>query len=114
MKKEQPFLMNKVEIHNENSLVNLSNSILKHFGVTPFHDSIPEIDTILKGHDKVVVVLFDGMGQNITRLHLKEDSFIRSHYVHTINSTFPPTTAAATTAFLTGKYPIDITISTAR
>lgn len=92
---------------NENSLVNLSNSILKCFGVETFHDSIPEVDKLLKGHKKVVAVLFDGMGQNITRMHLKEDSFIRKNYVTTINSTFPPTTAAATTAFLTGKYPIE-------
>ena len=99
--------MNRFKVNNENSLVNLSNSILKHFGVNPFHDTVPEVDALLKGHKKVVVVLFDGMGQNITRLHLKENSYIRSNYVTTINSTFPPTTAAATTAFLTGKYPIE-------
>ena len=96
-----------MEVYNKNSLVNLSNSILKHFGAESFHESIPEIDNLLKGHKKVVAVLFDGMGQNIVRKHLKEDSFIRKHYVTTINSTFPPTTAAATTAFLTGKYPIE-------
>ena len=96
-----------MEVYNKNSLVNLSNSILKHFGVNTFHESIPEIDDLLKGHKKVVAVLFDGMGQNIVRKHLKENSLIRSHYVTTINSTFPPTTAAATTAFLTGKYPIE-------
>ena len=99
--------MNRFKIHNENTLVNLSNSILKHFGANGFHNSIPEIDELLKGHKKVVAVLFDGMGQNIARLHLKDNSYIRSHYVTTINSTFPPTTAAATTAFLTGKYPIE-------
>ena len=96
-----------MKTYNENSLVNLSNSILKHFGAESFHDSIPEIDELLKGHKKVVAVLFDGMGRNIVRSHLKEDSFIRKHYVKTINSTFPPTTAAATTSFLTGKYPIE-------
>ena len=99
--------MNRFKVHNENTLVNLSNSILKHFGATCFHESIPEIDELLKDHKKVVAVLFDGMGQNITRLHLEENSYIRSNYVTTINSTFPPTTAAATTAFLTGKYPIE-------
>ena len=99
--------MNRFKVHNENTLVNLSNSILKHFGANSFHESIPEIDELLKGHKKVVAVLFDGMGQNITRLHLKDSSYIRSHYVTTINSTFPPTTAAATTAFLTGKYPVE-------
>ena len=96
-----------MKVYNGNSLVNLSNSILKCFGSETFHDSIPEIDELLKGHKKVVAVLFDGMGQNIVRKHLKENSFIRSHYVTTINSTFPPTTAAATTAFLTAKYPIE-------
>ena len=96
-----------MKVYNENSLVNLSNSILKHFGAETFHKTIPEIDNLLKGHKKVVAVLFDGMGQNIVRRHLKENSFIRSHYVTTINSTFPPTTAAATTSFLTGKYPIE-------
>ncbi len=96
-----------MEVHNENSLINLSNSILKHFGVVPFHETIPEVDELLKGHKKVVAVLFDGMGQNIVRKHLKEDSFVRRHYVTTINSTFPPTTAAATTSFLTGKYPVE-------
>ena len=96
-----------MEIYNSNSLVNLSNSILKAFDVTPLHDTIPEIDKVLEGHKKIVLVLFDGMGQNITRKHLKEDSFIRQHYVHTINSTYPPTTAAATTSVLTAKYPIE-------
>ena len=96
-----------MKVYNENSLVNLYNSILTHFGAETFHDSIPVIDEQLKGYNKVVAVLFDGMGQNIVRMHLKENSFIRSHYVTTINSTYPPTTAAATTAFLTGKYPIE-------
>ncbi len=87
--------------------MNISNSILKHFGAGTFHETIPEIDRCLVGHKKVVAVLFDGMGQNIVRKHLKNSSFIRSHYVTTINSTFPPTTSAATISFLTGKYPIE-------
>ena len=52
-------------------------------------------------------MLFDGMGQNIVRKHLKDKSFMRQHLLCTVNSTFPPTTTAATTAFLTGKYPIE-------
>ena len=96
-----------MKVYNSNTLVNLSNSILKAFSAPTFHASISEIDEAIKGHKKIVLVLFDGMGQNITRLHLKEDSFIRSHYEHTINSVYPPTTAAATTSVLTGKYPIE-------
>lgn len=96
-----------MKIYNSNTLVNLSNSILKHFNVDTFHETIPEFDEVLKGHKKVVICLFDGMGQNITRKHLDESSFIRKHYFHTINSVFPPTTAAATTSLLTGKFPIE-------
>ena len=93
--------------YNQNSLVNFSNSFLKHFNAPTYHDSIEVVDSALKGHKKVAVILFDGMGRNITRKHLTSKSFIRSHYLTTINSTFPPTTTAATTAFLTGKYPIE-------
>lgn len=92
---------------NQNNLVNFSNSFLKHFNAPTFHETIKEVDRALKNHKKVAVILFDGMGQNITRKHLSSKSFIRQHYLCTINSTFPPTTTAATTAFLTGKYPIE-------
>ena len=96
-----------MKVYNERNLVNLSNSILHHFGAETFHETIPEVDELLKGHKKVVAILFDGMGKNIIRKHLKDNSFIRKNYALTINSTYPPTTAAATTAFLTGKYPIE-------
>ena len=92
---------------NQNSLINFSNSFLKHFNCETFHDSIEAVDIALKNHKKVAVILFDGMGRNITRKHLSPKSFIRKHYLCTINSTFPPTTTAATTGFLTGKYPIE-------
>ena len=92
--------------YNSHNLITFSNSVLKHFGVN-FHQTEEAVDNVLKGHKKVALILFDGMGQNIVRKHLREDSFIRKNYLCTINSTFPPTTTAATTAFLTGKYPIE-------
>lgn len=89
------------------NLTNLSNSFLAHFGAPTFHATIPEIDNVLKDHKKVVVLLFDGMGQNIIRKHLNANSCIRKNYLTTIESTFPPTTTAATTAFLTALSPIE-------
>lgn len=88
-------------------LVNFSNSILKNYDIETFHETIPELDKLLSGHKKIVIMLFDGMGKNIIEKHLKKDSTIRSNYSLTINSTFPPTTAAATTAVLSGKYPVE-------
>jgi hypothetical protein len=91
----------------QNSIVNFSNSVLKHFGVTPFHETIPAIDAILKGHRQVAVLLFDGMGQTLIRKHLPEGAFLRRNVVHTMTSTFPPTTVAATNGLLSGRHPIE-------
>lgn len=91
----------------DNSLVNLSNSILKHFNVKPLHNTVPEIDKIMENKRHVVVFLFDGMGQYIINTHLKEDGLFRQNVATTITSTFPPTTVAATSAFLSAEYPIE-------
>lgn len=97
--------MNKVDYSN--SITNLSNSILKRFNAKPFHSTIPEIDTLLLNKKKIIVFLFDGMGKHILEKHLDKDSFFRSHIVHNIWSTTPPTTVASTTSFLSAKYPIE-------
>ena len=100
----------KAELYSKShSLVNLSSSILKHYGITPFHNGIPEIDELLKKSNKhnVCIILFDGLGKNIKHSYLNEkDSLIRHEFID-ITSVFPPTTVAATTAFLSAKYPIE-------
>ena len=97
--------MNKIDYSN--SITNLSNSILKHFGVEPFHKTIPEIDKKLDGKKKVIVFLFDAMGKSVLEKHLDEYSFFRTHIIKNITSTIPPTTVASTTSFLSGKFPIE-------
>jgi predicted AlkP superfamily pyrophosphatase or phosphodiesterase len=96
-----------LELKNKNTIVNFSNSILKHFDLEIFHDSIPEIDKILENHKKVVVLLYDGFGKNIIEEHLKPNSFIRTHSIHTMNATYPPTTVASTNGLLSGRFPIE-------
>lgn len=97
--------MNKID--NSNSITNLSNSILKHFGIKCFHPSIKEIDEKLKNKKKIIVFLFDAMGKVVLEKHLKEKSFFRSHIIKNITSVIPPTTVASTSSFLSGKYPIE-------
>jgi predicted AlkP superfamily pyrophosphatase or phosphodiesterase len=63
---------------------------------------------LLKDKKNVCLLLFDGMGQIIMRKHLSKNGWLRKQYWGTITSTFPSTTAAATNAFLSGKYPIEI------
>lgn len=88
-------------------IVNLSSSILNKFNVKPFHNTIPEIDKLIKDASQVVVILLDAFGKNIIEKHLDEHSFIRKHFITTINATYPPTTVASTNGFLSAKYPIE-------
>ena len=55
--------MRKVLPDYNRCLVNLSQSILKHFGVKTSANTLPEVDAMLeKGYRNVVVLLLDGMG----------------------------------------------------
>lgn len=92
---------------DKNSIINLSNSILKHFGVTPFHSTIGKIDKILENKDKVCLILLDGNGEAIQERTLNKDDSLRTHQKLLVSSTFPPTTVAATNGLLTGKYPCE-------
>ncbi len=89
------------------TLVNFSSSILKHFGVKPFHSSIPMVDEALKGHKKVAVFLFDGASEYNLSLYSRTTKFIFEHKLKTIHSVNPATTVASTTAFLSGKFPLE-------
>ena len=91
---------------DKNSLVNLSNSILKDFNIEPFHQTIGEVDKILsKSYQNIVILLCDGMGSENLSYHLDKNSFLLSHKQKNLHSVFPPTTTAATTSLLTGKFP---------
>lgn len=94
-------------INYKNSLVNLSNSILNYFGIKPFHETLTEIDEILKEKQckNVVLLLCDGMGSYNLKNILNEDKFITKNKINDITSVFPPTTTAATISVLTGKDP---------
>lgn len=98
---------NNLKFNHKNTIVNFSNSILKHFNCETHHDSIKEVDDVLKGHRKVVVLLFDGLGKHIIRKHLKDNDYMRKHYLHTMEATYPPTTVASTNGLLSGLYPIE-------
>ena len=91
------------------TLVNLGNSILKHFNVEPFHDTFIPLDKILKKTDKkkICLILFDACGKHIIEKHKNLMPFIYSHQHIELNSTFPATTVCATTALTTAKYPIE-------
>ena len=93
---------------HEDTLVNLTCSILKRFSVEPPHPSLALADKLLSGGcRRVVLLVLDGMGSRILRQHLAEDGFFRSHLAGDIASTFPPTTVAATTSLQSGLFPVE-------
>jgi len=92
----------------KNCSVNLSNSILKHYGVRTKHPTLQAVDEALtKNYRNVVLVVYDGLGSNLLQQHLGSDSFLRKAKAADITSVFPATTTAATTSLLTGMTPIE-------
>lgn len=89
--------------------VSISNSILKHFGVIPHHETFAPLDEILAQNKdrKICLFLFDGFGKAIQRKLKAQCPFIVDHARFDIEAVYPPTTVAATTALLSGLYPIE-------
>lgn len=90
-----------------NCLTNVTNSILKHYGIKTYHKTFPELDEVLESHNykNIVYILCDGMGANLLKRNLKETDFFNKNKLKDIHAIFPPTTTASTTSVLSGKNP---------
>ena len=92
----------------KHSIINITNSLYRFYGVEHTHCSLDTLDTFLtKSFDHVCVVLLDGFGVNLLKTHLKKEAFLNTHLQDTLTSVFPATTVAATTAILTGLTPYE-------
>jgi len=92
----------------KHSILNLTNSVLKHYGAEFHHETLPMVDELLnKQYKNVVVMVFDGMGSENLKNILSSESFLRSHLRDTITSVFPATTTAATTTLCSGLSPAE-------
>lgn len=95
-------------LNYERSILSLTASVQKHFGVKAEHSPLPEFDKLLeKNYKNVVLMLFDGLGVSAINEHLPEASFLRKHLVCGISSVFPSTTVAATVTVMTGLSPAE-------
>ena len=91
-----------------NSIMSITNSLLRHYGAKPHHLTLTTADDLLaKKYKNVVFLVLDGMGMNVLESSLSPDAFLRKHIKAEISSVFPPTTTAATTSILTGKTPAE-------
>ena len=90
-----------------NSIMNVSNSILKFYGVETKYNGIDILDEKLKNdYNHVIYILLDGMGSNIVKKLLNKTDGLRRYMRKEITSVFPATTVAATDAVLSGVPPI--------
>ena len=96
-----------IKIDYDNSILSVSNSVLKHFNCPHQYKSLEILDKILnEDYQNVILMIIDGMGVNVVEKLLPENSFLRQHIVTNISSVYPPTTAAATIAYHSGLPPI--------
>lgn len=95
-------------INYENCITNLTSSIQKYYGLKPNYKTNKLIDNLLakKEYENVIVFVFDGMGNSILNKNTTSSHFLINRKVGEMLSTFPPTTANCTTAYLSGINPI--------
>ncbi|MDD4187332.1 MAG: alkaline phosphatase family protein [Bacilli bacterium] len=96
--------MKKIAQNYNNCLVNLSNSILKYYGIQTYHNTLYQLDKYLENNYKnVIIILYDGLGNNL----IEKGSFLDQNKIVDITSVFPATTTAATTSIITGLTPAE-------
>jgi predicted AlkP superfamily pyrophosphatase or phosphodiesterase len=89
-----------------NSILNVSNSFLKHYQVNVDYETIYDLDIVLKKNFRhVFLILLDGFGVNLLYKYLPKDAALRQDFKKEITSVFPPTTVAATNSVLSGLPP---------
>lgn len=92
----------------DNSILNITNSILKYYGAKPHHATLPMLDKELaKKYRNVVLFLVDGMGSEILKKHSENAKLLMKYQKDVLTSVYPSTTVAATTSILTGMAPIE-------
>lgn len=90
------------------SLLSLISSVLVHYGVDTEHTTYKKADELLAKNPKnVVIMLFDGLGENILEKHLSKNDFLMCNKKDVITSVFPPTTTSATTTMASGLSPVE-------
>lgn len=91
----------------ENSILNLINSILKHYKVETKYNGLKELDDKLKNNYKnVVLIILDGMGEHVLN-KISPDGFFSKHDTKKITSVYPSTTTAAITTYYSGRPPLE-------
>ncbi len=90
-----------------NGLLQITSSFRKYYQLKTYYNTDPVIDTWLDTHkfQHIFLILIDGMGSRILQKHADPDSYFLNHMKKEVETVYPPTTSAATTAIRTGLAP---------
>ena len=89
-----------------NSNLNISATLAEFLGAPNNNATLPIIkEELAKGYKNVVFICFDGFGIYPIKQNLNKKDFLRQHIKLTLKSTFPATTANATTSLITNLLP---------
>lgn len=89
------------------SILNITSSILKYYGVDFGYQTIQQLDKRLsKKPRNVIYVLVDALGSEIIKKHPKKAEFLIQQQNDVLTTVFPSTTTSATVTAMTGLPPI--------
>lgn len=86
-----------------NSIVNLSGSVLDAFGATSLYHPLPELHDLNQSQN-VILLIIDGLGSEYLKKYGRE-SFLSQYLIKELTSVFPSTTASAVISLETGVAP---------
>lgn len=87
------------------TILNIIGGIRKNYGYdSTYTDTHNVFD---KKYKNCIVMLIDGMGMNVLKENLDEDTFLRKNVAFTEHAIYPSTTAASTTATESGLTPLE-------
>ena len=92
----------------DHCILNTLSSVRKQFNGKANYELDAHMEQIFKekNYKNVIVMLLDGMGENILENNLDKDSFLRTHHLYTNTAIYPSTTAASTTSTVSGLSPL--------
>lgn len=97
-----------LKVNYKNSIVNFTAALMKNYGIKSEYEPSALVEYLLsKKYRHVVLIVLDGLGTKVIDDNLSNGSILKTHQIMALHSVYPPTTVAATTAFITGKAPIE-------
>lgn len=92
----------------ERCILNTIATVMKYYGLSSEHKTLPEVDELLsKKYKNIVLMIFDGMGVDALDKNLKPTDFLNEQRKAELTSVVPSTTTAAMTAYYAGKSPFE-------